>query len=265
MMIREFVEKRKAELKREVSQLGKPIVLSIVQVGHNPASDTYIRGKMRDSKELGIESRLISLSDTDSEGALLAAIEKENDDHEVTGLIVQLPLPAHMSVEKVNATISPRKDVDGFVPNSRFVPCTPLGIIRYLESEQFEFNGKNAVVLGRSDIVGKPMARELLKKNMNVTVLHSRTRDEDRRFYLAHADLVVVAIGKMAYLDESYELKPTAIIIDVGINRDEDGKLHGDAKPNLRVRFQSPVPGGVGLLTRLALMENVLEGAKWNS
>ena len=138
-------------------------------------------------------------------------------------------------------------------------------IVDYLAFLGFPFKGKNAVVLGRSDIVGKPMARLLLSRDCNVTVLHSKTGDADRRDYIAKADLIVVAIGRLGYLDGSYAFKKDAVIVDVGISRGVDGHLHGDAVPNLPVALQTPVPGGVGLLTRISLLENLLEAAKWNS
>jgi methylenetetrahydrofolate dehydrogenase (NADP+)/methenyltetrahydrofolate cyclohydrolase len=172
---------------------------------------------------------------------------------------VQLPLPKQISENDIRLAINPAKDVDGFHPLSPCDPCTPKGIISYLKSQSFPFRGANAVMIGRSNIVGKPMARLLTKNDCNVTVLHSKTSPEDMRFYVAHADLVVVAVGHQDFLDHSFTYKPTAVVVDVGINRGEDGKLHGDAEPNLPVALQTPVPGGVGLLTRLALIENLLE------
>ena len=147
-------------------------------------------------------------------------------------------------------------------PLSSFIPCTPKGIVSYLENEGFTFSGKNAVVLGRSNIVGKPMARLLLSRSCNVTVLHSKTSIEDKKFYIKHADLIVVAIGKEGFLNNDFEYNKDCYVVDVGINRGVDGKLHGDAIPNLPVKLQTPVPGGVGLLTRLALLENLMEACR---
>ena len=142
-------------------------------------------------------------------------------------MIVQLPLPKQISEERIKLAVDPKKDIDGFHPLGSFDPCTPKGIVDYLSAEGFNFKGKNAVVLGRSNIVGKPMAKMLLKKDCNVTVLHSKTSEEDKKFYLAHADLIVVAIGRLGYLDGRFQYKKDAIIVDVGINRGEDGKLQG--------------------------------------
>lgn len=262
MQIKEYVQKCKNELKDLVEGLNRKPKLVIVQVNDDPASNSYVRGKLKDGAEISADVELIKLSETTSQNELLSLIEKLNLDSTVDGLIVQLPLPRQIDEGLVKLAVDPKKDVDGFHPLSSFIPCTPKGIVDYLEDAGFAFKGKNAVVLGRSNIVGKPMAKLLTQKDCNVTVLHSKTSQEDKRFYIAHADLIVVAIGKLGYLDGSFEYKQEAVIVDVGINRGEDGKLHGDAVPNLPVALQTPVPGGVGLLTRLALMENLLEAYK---
>lgn len=262
MTIKEFVTKRKQELRAEMESLPKVPHLCIIRVGDDPASEAYVRGKSKDAAEVGFYSDVIVLPKDTSEEELLSLINEKNVDGEIDGILVQLPVPKGISTKAINDTIAPSKDVDGFVPNSHFTPCTPKGIVDYLKEEGFSFAKKNAVVLGRSQIVGTPMAKLLLSLDCNVTVLHSKTSDEDRRFYLKHADLVVSAIGKMGYLDESYEFKKDAILVDVGINRDKNGKLHGDFVPSLPVKLQTPVPGGVGLLTRLALLENLLEATK---
>lgn len=262
MNVKEFVQYRKGVLRDEAASFANPPKLCIIQANDNPASDAYIRGKLKDSEELGYLSELWKLPPTATQQELLDLIEKANRDPSIDGLIVQLPLPPHIDENLVKAAVNPEKDVDGFHPMTTFDPCTPKGICDYLAHEGFPFKGANAVVLGRSNIVGKPMAHMLLKKDCNVTVLHSKTTPEDRKFYIAHADLIVVAIGRMHYLDSSYGYKADAFIVDVGINRGEDGKLHGDAEPNLPVKLQTPVPGGVGLLTRLALMENLLIAKK---
>ena len=264
MTIKEFVAKRKQEIRDELTTLSKVPNLCIIRVGNDPASEAYVRGKSKDSAEVGFKSEVIVLDENISEEYLLKLIKEKNNDDEVDGILVQLPLPPHISTKAVNDTIIPSKDVDGFVPNSQYVPCTPKGIVNYLKSEGFTFSGKNAVVLGRSQIVGVPMAKLLLSLNCNVTVLHSKTTDDDRKFYLSHADLIVSAIGKLGYVDNKYNFKKDAFVVDVGINRDENGKLHGDCVPGLDVALQTPVPGGVGLLTRLALLENLLEAAKNN-
>lgn len=258
MEIKEYVAARKSALREEIAGFAKKPKLAIIQANENPASDAYIRGKVKDALEIGAEPLHLKFPPTISEEDLLAEIRKCNDDPTIDGLIVQLPLPSHISEEKVKFEVSPVKDVDGFHPLTTFDPCTPKGIIDYLTAEDFSFSGANAVVIGRSNIVGKPMAKMLLKKNCNVTVLHSKTSEQDKAFYIGHADIIVIAIGKEAFLDNRFAYKESAAIVDVGINRGEDGKLHGDAAPNLPVRLQTPVPGGVGLLTRLALMENLV-------
>ena len=208
--------------------------------------------------ELGIKADLIKLPLETTQEQLLKVIDELNKDNVHDGFIVQMPLPKGIDEEAIKLAVSPKKDVDGFHPLSSLVPCTPKGIINYLHFEKIPMQGKNAVVIGRSNIVGKPMAKLLLKENMNVTVLHSKTTPEDMAFYIAHADVIVVAIGKAGFLDNRFQYKKDAVIIDVGISRTEDG-LKGDAIPNLPVGLQTPVPGGVGLATRLALYENLLE------
>lgn len=262
MTIKEYVIWRKEELKKEIQSLGHEAVLSIITVGNDPASEAYVRGKKKDAAEVGIKAIHTVFDENISEEELLSFIRAQNSDSEIDGIIVQLPLPKHISVEKINKTIDPSKDVDGFTLGSSFDPCTPKGIINYLTHEGFPFSGKNAVVLGRSEIVGKPMARMLLAKDCNVVQLHSKTSREDKEFYFAHADLIVSAIGRMHIWDDTYAYKKDAYLVDVGINRGEDGHLHGDFVPELPVKLQTPVPGGVGLLTRLALLENLLEATK---
>lgn len=257
--VKEFVAERKKLLSELVKGKGKPPRFAVIQVGDVPSSNAYVRGKLKDADEIGIIPVHIHLPEEITQEALLSEVERCNKDPEICGLIVQLPLPKHISEEAVKLAIDPKKDIDGFHPLSSFDPCTPKGIIMYLESIGFSFAGKNAVVLGRSNIVGKPMAKMLLARSCNVTVLHSKTTEEDKAFYIAHADLIVVAIGRQGFLDERFTYLPSAIVVDVGINRGEDGHLHGDAVPSLPVSLQTPVPGGVGLLTRLALMQNILE------
>ncbi len=257
--IKEYVASRKEELKEEIARLDRKPCLVIVQVNDDPASNAYVKGKLKDGAEIGADCRLIKLDPSTQEEEVLKLVDELNHDSSVDGLIVQLPLPSHISEAKVKLAVAPEKDVDGFHPETKFVPCTPKGIVDYLASEGFSFVGKNAVVLGRSNIVGKPAAKLLLSKHCNVTVLHSRTTEEDKAFYIAHADLIVVAIGKQFFLDNRFAYKKDAVIVDVGINRGEDGKLHGDALPDLPVALQTPVPGGVGLLTRISLMTNLME------
>ncbi len=262
MEVQEFVRKRKGELKEEAKTFLTAPTLAIFQVGHNPASDSYIRGKMKDALEVGFQAKLFWYEESIKEEELIRAVLEVSKDKNIDGIIVQLPLPKHISESKIQSVIPLEKDVDGFALGSSYLPCTPKGILMYLKEEGVELDGKNAVILGRSKIVGKPMADLLLKENMNVTILHSHTSLEDEKFYLSHADVVVAAIGKMHLLDERFTFRKDAVLVDVGINRGEDGKLHGDILPGRPVRLQTPVPKGVGLLTRLALMENLLEAAK---
>ena len=259
-IIKEYIAEKKEKLKKELAN--KKLTMVIVQVGHVPASDRYVRNKIKDAEEVGIECDLISLPETITETELLVQLEILNSRRDVDGYLVQLPLPKHISEEKVKLAIIPNKDIDGFHPLSKTVPATPLGIYNYLKDMNFEFQGKNAVVIGRSNIVGKPMAQLLLKESMNVTVLHSKTQEADKVFYLEHADLIVVATGHMHTLTSNYKLKPKAVVIDVGTNVKEDGKLAGDCDKELPVAFQSPVPGGVGLLTRIAVIDNLIELSK---
>ena len=262
MTIKEYVAQEKIRLGEEALAFEKKPHLVIIQANDNPASHAYVRGKLKDCDEVGALSTLCLLPPNVTEEELLAKVEEYNNDPEVDGLIVQLPLPGHISEAKVKLAVNPKKDVDGFHPLTSFVPCTPKGIVDYLSDSGFEFQGKNAVVLGRSEIVGKPMAKLLLSRNCNVTVLHSKTTEADKAFYIAHADLIVVAIGRLGFLDQRFAYKPSAVVIDVGINRNEEGKLRGDAVPDLPVALQTPVPGGVGLLTRISLIKNLFIAAK---
>lgn len=258
MTIKEYIATRKLEIKNYVEGLDIKPHLVIVQVNEDVASNAYVKGKLKDCNELGINGELIKLPIDTTEEKLLSLIDSLNNDDKVDAFIVQMPLPKQIDEEKIKQAISPEKDVDGFHPLSELNPCTPQGIIDYLHAEEVKLQGLNALVIGRSNIVGKPMAKLLLKENCNVTIVHSKTSKEDMAFYIAHADIIVIAIGKQFFLDEKYQYKENAIIIDVGISRDENG-LHGDAKPNLPVKLQTPVPGGVGLLTRLSLIENLIK------
>ena len=258
MTIKEFVSKRKEEIKEYVSGLAIKPFLVIVQVNDDVASNAYVKGKLKDASELGINAELKKLPTSTTDEELLNIINILNKDNKVDAFIVQMPLPKHINEEKIKNAISPEKDVDGFHPLSELNPCTPQGIIDYLHAENILLQGKNALMMGRSNIVGKPMAKLLLKENCNVTVVHSKTSKDDMAFYIAHADIIVIAIGRQFFLNENYKYKESAIIVDVGISRDETG-LHGDAVPNLPVKLQTPVPGGVGLLTRLSLIENLLK------
>ena len=261
--IKEYAEAKKLALKEQLKDNNLKAV--IVQVGNVEASNRYVRNKIKDLEEVGITTELLKFTEDISEEALLCNLLKLNLDKSITGYLVQLPLPKHISEEKVTSMINPRKDIDGFTTDSKTVPATPLGVYTYLKDMNFEFSGKNAVIIGRSHIVGRPMHKLLLDANMNVTVLHTKTSEEDKRFYLEHADLIVVAAGKAGVLNRSYKLKESAVVLDIGINFNSEGKLIGDCEPNLPVAFQSPVPSGCGLLTRLAVIENLILLSKDNS
>ena len=221
--IKEYVANRKLVLKEELKETNLRAV--IVQVGNVEASNRYVRNKIKDLEEVGIKTELLHFDEHISEEALLLAIKGLNNDEFVTGYLVQLPLPKHISEEKVNLAIDPTKDIDGFHPLSKTVAATPLGIYNYLKNQNFKFSGKNAVIIGRSNIVGKPMHKLLLDANMNVIMLHTKTTEEDKRFYLGHADLIIVAAGRAGILNNSYKLKESAVVMDVGINFNEEGKL----------------------------------------
>ena len=256
--IKEYVKDRKEEIKNLILSMPKKPNITIVQLNEDAASNAYVKGKLKDAEELGVEANLVKLPIDTSEEELLLLIDRLNNDEGVDGFIVQMPLPKQINEEKVKLAINPKKDVDGFHPLSQLAPCTPKGIMNYLHAENVQILGKNALVIGRSNIVGKPMAKLLLNESANVTVVHSKTSFEDLSNYIKNADIIVVAIGKARFLDNRFEYKSNATIVDVGISRDETG-LHGDAIPGLPVERQTPVPGGVGLLTRLALYENLLD------
>lgn len=264
----------KAEVKAEVealAQQGITVTLAVVQVGEDPASCVYVRNKKRTCEELGIRSLSYELEEQVAEEKLLSLVKELNERSDVDGILVQLPLPAHISEKKVISAIDPKKDVDGFHPYNAgalatgepgFVPGTPAGIIELLKRSGIEIDKKECVVIGRSNIVGKPMAQLLLRENGTVTVAHSHTvnlKEITRR-----ADILVVAIGRRQMITKEY-IKPGAVVIDVGMHRDESNRLCGD------VDFEdvagvagaiTPVPGGVGPMTIAMLMHNCLESRK---
>lgn len=263
----------KEELKVQVAELKEQGIhpcLAVIQVGSDPASTVYVGNKKKACAYIGIESRAYELPEETSEEELLELIDQLNEDDTVNGILVQLPIPAHMDEKKVIRAISPEKDVDGFHPQSvgalsigepGFVSCTPAGIIQLLKRSGIEIEGKECVVVGRSNIVGKPMAMLLLRENGTVTICHSRTKN--LREVCRRADILVAAIGKPKFFDASY-IKKGAVIIDVGIHRDEDNKLCGDVdyeKVVDHVSAITPVPGGVGPMTIAMLMSNCVEAA----
>ena len=256
------------EVRRLLDKGLKP-KLVVVLVGDNPASLVYVRGKEKAAAEVGIDSRIDRLPATTSAQELLAHIEQLNQDDSVHGILVQLPLPDHIDEQTVIATISPEKDVDGFHARNvgalaiglpGFVPCTPLGVMKLLEYENMDMTGKHAVVIGRSNIVGKPLSQLLLKANATVTVCHSRTKD--MASITRQADLLAVAIGKPEFVTGDM-VKPGAVVIDVGINRIE-GKLVGDvdfASVEPVASAITPVPKGVGPMTIAMLLHNTVLAA----
>lgn len=261
----------KDEVKAEVPALeakyGRKPCLAVIIVGENPASQVYVRNKVKAAAYTGMESRLVELPCDISEEALLQQIAILNDDPLTDGILVQLPLPGHIDEEKVIDAIAREKDVDGFHPlnvaglwlgKDCIVPCTPAGIMRMLDSIGIELKGKNAVVVGRSNIVGKPVAKLLLDRNATVTIAHSRTGDLGE--VCRSADVLVVAVGK-AGLVTGDMIKPGAVVIDVGMNRNAEGKLCGDvdyASAEPVSSWITPVPGGVGPMTIAMLMKNTI-------
>ena len=242
--------------------------LVVILVGENPASQVYVRNKERSALAAGFKSEVVRVPDTISEKELLALIERYNQDSEWHGILVQLPLPVHISEEKVLLAIDPDKDVDGFHPTNMgkfwsghpvMIPSTPAGIMEMFKEYQIELEGKTAVVIGRSNIVGKPMAQLLLDANATVTIAHSRTKNLPE--LARQADILVVAIGRGHFVTKEF-VKPGAVVIDVGMNRDANGKLIGDVQYDEVAEVASyvtPVPGGVGPMTITMLMEQTYE------
>ena len=255
----------------KLAQSGRKPGLAVILVGEDPASQVYVRNKIRACERVGIESLEFRLPASTSQDELLAKISQLNADDAVDGILVQLPLPAHISSEKVIDAISPQKDVDGFhvasagallTGKTGFLPCTPYGVMKLIESADYDLAGKHAVVVGRSNIVGKPQAILLLQKNATVTITHSRTRD--LASHLGQADVVVAAVGRAKMITGDM-IKPGALVIDVGMNRDENGKLCGDVdfeSASIKAGWITPVPGGVGPMTIAMLMTNTIEACE---
>lgn len=274
---KEIAQMMKDEMRLEVEALkkaGKSCCLAVIQVGNDPASSVYVSNKKKACAYIGIDSLSYELPEETTEEELLALINKLNMDEAVHGILCQLPLPRHINEKTILNRISPKKDVDGFHPQNvgalvvgdfGFVSCTPAGIIELLKRSNVEMEGKNCVVIGRSNIVGKPMALLMLRENATVTICHSRTKN--LKEICREADILIVAMGKPKFVTKEY-VKTGAVVIDVGIHRDENNKLCGD------VDFQdvepicsaiTPVPGGVGPMTICMLMKNCLEAMKYYS
>lgn len=263
-------EQVKAETER-LKEQGITPGLAVVLVGDDPASRVYVNNKKKACELVGFYSEEYALSADTTQQELLELVDKLNHDDKINGILVQLPLPKHLDDKAVIAAIDPKKDVDAFhaenvgkimIGDYKFLPCTPAGVMELLASENIEIEGKNCVVIGRSNIVGKPMAMLLLHKNGTVTITHSRTKN--LKEICLNADIIVAAVGIAKFLKADM-VKPGAVVIDVGMDRDENGKLCGDvdfAEVEKRASYITPVPGGVGPMTIAMLMKNTLMSAK---
>ena len=268
---KKLAQKIRLELKTEAEKFKTKPKLAVILVGNDQASKIYVRNKSKACEEVGIEYEEHVLEETTKMGDLLGLIEKLNSDDSINGILLQAPLPKHLEINRVFEKISPIKDVDGFNPinvgklligEDTFISCTPYGIIKMLEEYNIPIQGKNAVVVGRSNIVGKPLAQCLLNKNATVTICHSKT--ENLINYTRNADILISAVGK-ANLITADMVKEGATVIDVGMNRNNNGKLCGDVDfENVKeiARYITPVPGGVGPMTITMLMTNVIKANK---
>ena len=267
--IKEELKEKVAEYKKQ----GVEITLAVVKVGNDPASAVYVRNKEKACEYVGITSRTLALPEETTEEELLKVVNDLNEDKAVNGILVQLPLPKHIDESKVLLAIDSNKDVDGFHPvnvgkmvigEETFLPCTPAGIIEMLKRTDVEISGKECVVIGRSNIVGKPMSMLMLKENATVTIAHSRTKD--LKEVTKRADILIATIGKAKFVTADY-VKEGAVIIDVGMDRDENGKLCGDVDFDSVSQVASaitPVPGGVGPMTVTMLLVNCLRSVELN-
>ena len=271
---RELADQMQAEIQKDVEKMTQQGIqpgLVVLLVGENPASQTYVRNKERAAAKIGILSKVEKLPETISEEELLAEIDKYNQDSRFHGILVQLPLPKHIDEEKILLAIDPKKDVDGFHPMNlgrlfvgkpEMIPCTPYGIMKMFEAYDIDLTGKRAVVIGRSNIVGKPRAQLLLMKNATGTIAHSKT--EHLAEVAKEADILVVAIGRGHFVTKEF-VKPGAVVIDVGMNRNQEGKLIGDVafdEVSEIASYITPVPKGVGPMTITMLMYQTVEAAK---
>ena len=269
-----LAKKIRAELKLEVDELKKKGInpkLAVIMVGEDKASKVYVKNKSKACEEIGVEFEEFLLKEDIKMEELLSLINELNNRSDVHGILLQSPIPKHLNINKAFNAIDYRKDVDGFNPinvgklvigEDCFISCTPLGVIKMLEEYGIDIEGKNAVVIGRSNIVGKPLAQCLLAKNATVTICHSRTKNIHE--ITNNADILVAALGKPGYI-KSHMVKEDAVVIDVGINRTDEGKLVGDVDfetVSQKVSYITPVPGGVGPMTIAMLMNNVVKAAK---
>ncbi|MEF9984169.1 MAG: bifunctional 5,10-methylenetetrahydrofolate dehydrogenase/5,10-methenyltetrahydrofolate cyclohydrolase [Oscillospiraceae bacterium] len=257
---KEYVEIEKQELQKYVSTNKlENCTLAVIQIGNNQASNSYIKGKKKDCEEIGIKFEHIKLEETIDEIALLVEISQLNTNDNVFGIIVQLPIPEHLDKDIIFNSIATYKDVDGFKKDSRHTSCTARGIIDWLDYNKVDLDGKNVTIIGRSNIVGKPLAKLFLGRNSTVTLCHSHTKNLHN--HIINADIVISAIGKLKYISNNELFNKKQILIDVGINRDINNRLCGDfdyERIKNSVEHITPVPNGVGLLTRLALIKNIL-------
>lgn len=269
-----IAQKIKTKIASDAAKLKKSGViptLAVILVGENSASKMYVRNKHKACTETGIEARDYTLPQNASEQELLKLVKSLNENPKIHGILIQLPLPSHINEQRLISAIDPGKDVDGFHPMNlgRLMrgevglrPCTPLGIVKLIESTGINIEGKDAVIVGRSNIVGKPVAIMLMQKNATVTICHSKTKDISSQ--IARADILVAAIGKEKFIKGDW-VKPGAVVIDVGINRLPDGKIVGDVDfegASGQARAITPVPGGVGPMTIAMLLSNTVESAK---
>lgn len=271
---KELAKKIRKDLKIECEELKKQGInpkLAVIMVGNNPASKVYVKNKSRACDEIGIEYEEHLLEETTTQQELNELIKKLNNTKEVHGILLQSPLPEHLDINQAFKAISYRKDVDGFTPSSvgklvmggdTFISCTPYGVMKMFEEYNIDLTGKDVVIIGRSNIVGKPLSQCCLAKNATVTICHSRTKD--LKTHTKRADIVIAAIGKAKFVTADM-IKEGAVVVDVGINRDENGKLVGDVdyeKVEKIASYITPVPGGVGPMTIAMLMNNVIKAAK---
>ena len=268
--------KVRKDLKLEVDNLKKEGIkpkLAVIMVGDNLASKVYIRNKNKACEEIGVEYEEFLLDEDTTMEELLNVIDNLNKNQNIDGILLQSPIPKHLDINKAFRAIMPEKDVDGFHPINAgklsigekcFVPCTPHGVVKIIEEYNIETEGKNVVIIGRSNIVGKPLIQCMLQKNATVTVCHSKTKNLEE--FTKKADILIIAIGKPKFITENM-VKEGVVVIDIGINRNEEGKIVGDVdfdNVSKKASYITPVPGGVGPMTVAMLMENVVEAAKQN-
>ena len=269
-----LAKKIRQELKEECNELKKNNInpkLAVIMVGDDPASKVYVRNKSRACNEIGIDYEEFILKEETTQEELIKLIKKLNDDNNINGILLQSPIPKHLNINEAFKAITYKKDVDGFTPSSvgklcigedTFISCTPYGVMKMFEEYNIELTGKDVVILGRSNIVGKPLIQCCLQKNATVTVCHSRTKNLEE--HTKRADVVISAIGQSKFVKADM-VKDGAVVIDVGINRGEDGKLTGDVdfeNVEKKASYITPVPGGVGPMTIAMLMNNVIKATK---